>query len=182
MKFLPTNIADVYILEPEVYGDNRGYFMETFREVYFRREGIDVRFVQDNSSLSGKGTIRGLHYQAGDAVQAKLMMVSRGVILDVAVDLRQRSNTYGKHVSVLLSEDNHRQLYIPEGFAHGFAVLSHEAVIHYKCSRYYDPERERGLRWNDPYLGIDWMVTDPVLSEKDRIQPLFNELRPGDLF
>lgn len=182
MKFIPTDIRDVYILEPRVFGDERGYFLETFRREHFEKQGIDVEFVQDNSSLSQKGTIRGLHYQTGEYAQAKLMMVSRGSILDIAVDLRRDSDTFGQYVAVELSEENHRQLYIPEGFAHGFAVVTGEAVIHYKCSRYYHSGAERGIRWNDPELKVDWNVSDPIVSEKDSNQPFFNELKQEDLF
>lgn len=182
MKFISTDIEGVYILKPRVFGDERGYFLETFRRENFEKRGIDVDFVQDNSSLSQQGTIRGLHYQTGNYAQAKLMMVSCGSILDIAVDIRRNSETFGQHVSVELSEENHKQLYIPEGFAHGFAVLSEEAVIHYKCSRYYHFESERGIRWNDPDLDIDWKVYDPILSDKDLNQPYLNDLQPEDLF
>lgn len=182
MKFISTDIRDVLILEPRVFGDERGYFLETYRREYFEEQGIDIDFVQDNTSLSQKGTIRGLHYQKGTDAQAKLMRVSRGAILDIAVDIRQESDTFGLHVAVELSEENHRQLYIPEGFAHGFAVLTGEAVIHYKCNRYYHPEAEHGIRWNDPDLKIDWKVSDPIVSKKDQNQPYFRDLNSGDLF
>ncbi|MEX0769419.1 MAG: dTDP-4-dehydrorhamnose 3,5-epimerase [Balneolaceae bacterium] len=182
MKFISTDIRDLLILEPTVFGDERGYFLETYRREYFEDQGIDVEFIQDNTSLSQKGTIRGLHYQKRKHAQAKLMRVSRGAILDIAVDIRQESDTFGRHVAVELSEENHRQLYIPEGFAHGFAVLTTEAVIHYKCNRYYYPEAEHGIRWDDPDLKIDWRVSDPIVSDKDLNQPYFCDLNSGDLF
>ncbi|MEX1010551.1 MAG: dTDP-4-dehydrorhamnose 3,5-epimerase [Balneolaceae bacterium] len=182
MKWQPTDIEGVSILEPSVHRDSRGYFFESFRQEDLRMRGLDIDFVQDNCSQSVRGTVRGLHYQIGTAAQAKLVLVVRGVILDVAVDLRKSSPSFGSYVQAELSEENHRLLFVPEGFAHGFSVLSEDAVVCYKCSHSYDPDLERGVRWNDPVLGIDWGVPDPLLSEKDRAQPLFKELLPEDLF
>ncbi|MEX1062714.1 MAG: dTDP-4-dehydrorhamnose 3,5-epimerase, partial [Balneolaceae bacterium] len=156
MNFLKTDLDGVYIVEPLLYRDERGYFLETYRDEIFREKGLDMQFVQDNCSFSKKGVVRGLHYQARRAAQEKLIMVCRGEILDVAVDLRRGSPTFGKHISVLLSEKNHRMVLIPGGFAHGFSVLSEEASVYYKCSTYYDHVLERGIRWNDPDLKINW--------------------------
>lgn len=182
MKKIETDITGVFLLEPVVYRDERGYFLETFRKSHFQKFGMTGEFLQDNSSRSQKGTLRGLHYQLPPAAQAKLMMVSLGTILDVAVDLRKDSPTFGRHVAVELSEENHRQLYIPEGFAHGFSVLSDHAVIHYKCSGYYSSDLERGIRWNDPEIDIDWRVDDPILSEKDNKLPFLDDIQPDELF
>lgn len=178
MEIIETNLEGVLLLKPVVHGDERGFFMEAYR-----RENLeeDPGFVQDNLSLSRKGTVRGLHYQI-DHPQDKLLMVMQGEILDVAVDLREGSSTFGRHTSHILNDRNRHQLYIPKGFAHGFSVLSEEALVFYKCSDYYDPGGERGLRWNDPDLGIDWRVDAPIVSEKDRNQPLLNEIESKDLF
>lgn len=181
MEFTPVSIDEVILIQPEVYEDERGFFMETYRESFFSEAGIDVRFVQDNLSMSSRGTVRGLHYQIG-CHQAKLVMVPMGRILDVAVDLRKGSPAFGRHTAVVLSSENRNLLYIPAGFAHGFAVLSEKALVSYKCSDYYDREAERGLSWNDPDLDIDWQVSDPILSEKDRNQPLLKEIPSKDLF
>lgn len=181
MEIVETNIPDVLLLKPEVYRDDRGFFLETFREEYFKERGINVHFVQDNLSKSQKNTVRGLHYQI-EQQQDKLLMVMQGAILDVAVDLRKDSPTFGKHVAMELSFDNKHQMYIPRGFAHGFSVLSDEALVHYKCSDYYYPEGERGLYWNDPKLNVDWKVTDPIISEKDQNQPRLQEINNKYLF
>ncbi|SMO51300.1 dTDP-4-dehydrorhamnose 3,5-epimerase [Fodinibius sediminis] len=181
MNITPTNIPDVLLLEPKVYEDERGFFLETYREEHLRSRGIDVHFVQDNLSKSQKNTVRGLHYQI-DQQQDKLLMVMQGTILDVAVDLRADSSSFGEYTAVKLTGENKHQLFIPKGFAHGFSVLSEEALVYYKCSAYYYPEGERGLRWNDPELDIDWQVEDPIVSEKDQQQPLLDEISKEDLF
>ncbi|MBP3227801.1 MAG: dTDP-4-dehydrorhamnose 3,5-epimerase [Bacteroidaceae bacterium] len=169
MEFIKTAIDGVWILEPRVFADARGYFMETWREEDFNRGvGREVRFVQDNESKSHRGVLRGLHYQRGDASQAKLVRVLQGAVVDVAVDLRQGSPTFGQHVLVELSADNKRQLFIPRGFAHGFQVLSDVAVFTYKVDNRYAPEAECSIRYDDPTIGIDWPLKEGVeLSEKD---------------
>ena len=181
MEIEETNVPDVLLLKPEVYRDERGFFLETYREEYLKEKNIDVHFVQDNLSKSQKNTVRGLHYQI-ERQQDKLLMVMEGAILDVAVDLRQDSPTFGKHTAMELSSKNKHQMFIPKGFAHGFSVLSDNALVYYKCSDYYYPDGERGLLWDDPELGIDWKVTDPIISEKDRYQPRLQEIRTEDLF
>lgn len=171
MNYIKTSIKDVWILEPKVFEDARGYFVETWRESDFNEHiGHEVRFVQDNQSKSSLGVLRGLHFQKGEASQAKLVRVLQGRVVDVAVDLRQDSPTFGKYVMVELSEENMRQLFIPRGFAHGFQVLSDTAVFTYKVDNRYAPEAECSIRYNDPTIGIEWPITDPakvVLSEKD---------------
>ncbi|MDX1586281.1 MAG: dTDP-4-dehydrorhamnose 3,5-epimerase [Balneolaceae bacterium] len=181
MEFEQTEIEDVLLLKPDIFRDRRGIFLESYRKSLFRERGLNIDFVQDNISSSKKGAIRGLHYQIENP-QDKLIMVMQGKILDVAVDLRRSSPTFGKNVTRIISEENRHQLFIPKGFAHGFAVLSDETLVYYKCSDYYNPEGERGLFWNDPALGIDWKVTDPVISDKDRHQPNLNEIPKEDLF
>lgn len=170
MNYIPTAIPDVWILEPKVFNDARGYFMETWREEDFNAHiGHPVRFVQDNQSKSSRGVLRGLHYQKGEASQAKLVRVLQGTVVDVAVDLRKDSPTFGRHVIVELSAENNRQLFIPRGFAHGFQVLSDTAVFTYKVDNRYAPEAECSLRYDDPTVGIEWPILgeDVLLSEKD---------------
>lgn len=170
MKVTATVIADVKIIEPRVLGDERGYFMETWRDNLFREAGLDVPFVQDNQSSSGRGVLRGLHYQVRQP-QGKLVRVIAGRVFDVAVDLRRSSPTCGRWVGTELSADNRRQLWVPPGFGHGFYVLSESAEFVYKCSDYYAPEHERVIRWDDPDLGIAWPLVagvETVLSDKDR--------------
>ena len=171
MNYIATEIPDVWIIEPQVCADARGYFMETWRESDFNAHiGREVHFVQDNQSLSSRGVLRGLHYQRGSASQAKLVRVLQGVVVDVAVDLRQSSPTFGRYVMVELSEENKRQLFIPRGFAHGFQVLSETAVFTYKVDNRYAPEAECSIRYDDPTIGINWPITAPgavQLSEKD---------------
>jgi len=181
IEITETKIPDVLLLKPVVYQDKRGFFLETYREEHFQSHGIQVHFVQDNLSTSQKGTVRGLHYQI-EQQQDKLIMVMEGTILDVAVDLRQDSNTFGQYTAQELSADNKFQLLIPKGFAHGFSVLSDQALVYYKCSDYYNPEGERGLFWDDPDLGIDWEVQTPIISEKDKKQPTLKEIPIKDLF
>ncbi len=171
MEYLPTSLDGVWILTPRIFTDARGYFMETYRKEDFDRHvGYAVDFIQDNQSKSSRGVLRGLHYQRGDLAQAKLVRVLSGCVVDVAVDLRRSSPTFGQHVLVELSEDNQRQLFIPRGFAHGFQVLSDTAVFTYKVDNRYAPEAEASIRFDDPDLGIDWPITAPdelLLSEKD---------------
>ena len=168
MQIAPKKIPDVWTLEPTRHGDERGYFMETFRASHFLERGIELAFVQDNQSRSAKGTLRGLHYQRENP-QGKLVRVLTGEVFDVAVDLRQSSATFGQWVGEYLSADNHRQLWVPPGFAHGFYVLSEFADLSYKCTDYYHPEDDFSLRWNDPDLGIKWPLlhSKPLLSPKD---------------
>lgn len=170
MKYTPTFIPDLWLIEPERHADSRGYFCETFRAADFiRATGIDTTFVQDNESLSVRGVVRGLHYQAGEASQAKLVRVTEGAILDVAVDLRRSSPTFGRYFATELSADNGRQLFVPRGFAHGFAVLSDVAKFLYKVDNYYCPEAERTLLLTDPAIAVEWPVAeaDRILSAKD---------------
>lgn len=169
MRVIETDIEGVVIIEPEVFGDSRGYFMESFSQRAFDREVAPVRFVQDNRSYSRYGVVRGLHYQKEPYSQSKLVSCVVGRVLDVAVDIRESSPTYGKHVAVELSAENRRQLFIPKGFAHGFAVLSGEALFEYKCDEFYHPEAECGIAWDDPTIGIDWRLPkeDIILSPKD---------------
>lgn len=174
-NFIKTEIADVYIIEPTVFGDNRGYFTETYNSADFKAAGLDYEFVQDNQSKSSKGVLRGLHFQKTHP-QAKLVRVISGEVLDVAVDLRKNSPTYGKWVGAVLSSENKRQFMIPRGFAHGFAVLSESAEFCYKCDDFYHPEDEGGIAWNDPDVAVDWMLDgEPILSEKDKKHPTLRE-------
>ena len=178
MNIIKTDIEGVVIIEPKVFGDSRGYFFESYSQRDFDDAVGAVRFVQDNESKSCYGVIRGLHFQKPPFAQSKLVRAVRGSVLDVAVDIRQGSPTFGKHVAVELSEDNRRQLFIPKGFAHGFAVLSEEAVFQYKCDSFYEPGSEGAIAWDDPELGIDWRIPPDrvILSEKDRCHPLLSEL------
>jgi dTDP-4-dehydrorhamnose 3,5-epimerase len=179
MKITTTAIEGVVILEPEVFGDERGYFFESFSQREFEEKVCKTTFVQDNESSSRYGVLRGLHFQKPPHAQAKLVRVVKGKVLDIAVDIRKGSPTFGHHVSTELSGENKRQLFIPRGFAHGFAVLSDEVVFQYKCDRYYVPHSEGGILWNDPALGIDWKLPeeDVFLSEKDKKNVLLNELK-----
>lgn len=182
MDIIRTDIKGLVIIEPRLFKDQRGYFFESFSEREFAQKVAPVSFVQDNESKSSYGVLRGLHFQKPPHAQAKLVRVVKGRVLDVAVDLRKGSPTYGKYEAVELSEENHRQLFIPRGFAHGFCVLSDEVVFQYKCDNYYAPQSEGAVRWDDPDLGIDWRipVEDVILSDKDRNHPGFKEL--GDVF
>lgn len=169
--FQKLKIDDVIYVETKSFSDTRGFFLESFRESFFNKEGITTKFVQDNFSHSKMGVLRGLHYQNNPEAQAKLVIALRGEIFDVAVDIRKNSSTYGNWVGQILSDKKHNMLYIPEGFAHGFSVLSEEANVLYKVSREYSPEQERGIIWNDPDLNIDWKIKNPILSEKDSQLP-----------
>ena len=166
-------IEGLCVIESTVHGDSRGYFMETFSQKDMYEAGLYISFVQDNQSMSTKGVLRGLHFQKPPFTQAKLVRVVKGAVLDVAVDIRKGSPTFGKHVACLLSAENHRQFFVPRGFAHGFAVLSDEAVFQYKCDNYYAPQSEGAIAWDDPDLGIDWQVPteNRILSEKDAHHP-----------
>ena len=178
-NFIKTDIDGVFIIEPTAFGDERGYFMETYQFNDFAAAGIDVKFVQDNQSMSKKGVLRGLHFQK-EFPQSKLVRVIRGEVFDVAVDLRDGSATYGKYVGVLLSAENRRQFFIPKNFAHGFLVLSDEAEFVYKVDDFYHPNDEGGLMWNDPDIAIEWPITDDmevILSDKDKINPRFSEFK-----
>lgn len=178
MRILKTDIERVLIIEPRLFEDERGYFFEAFSERKFAElTGITTRFVQDNESRSAVGVVRGLHFQLPPHAQSKLVRVVRGAILDVAVDIRRGSPTFGRHVAVELSEHNHRQLFIPRGFAHGFSVLEGDAIVEYKCDNYYAPESEGAIRWDDPTLAIDWHISDNevIVSAKDKLNPLFEE-------
>jgi dTDP-4-dehydrorhamnose 3,5-epimerase len=174
MKFHPTPLPGVILVEPDVHRDARGYFLETWHADKYRAAGIDATFVQDNASRSARGTLRGLHYQEPDA-QGKLVRVADGAVYDVAVDVRRGSPTFGRWYGVELSGENHRQLWIPPGFAHGFCVLSAHADFVYKCTTFYSPRSERAVRWDDPDIGVDWPRVDgigePLLSQKDRAAP-----------
>lgn len=177
-KFIKTEIEGVYVIEPTVFGDNRGYFMETYNYNEFKEAGLDMVFVQDNQSKSNKGVLRGLHFQKNHP-QGKLVRVIKGEVFDVAVDLRKDSKTYGKWVGVILSEGNKKQFYIPEDFAHGFLVLSEEAEFTYKCTRFYHPEDEGGIKWDDSDIGIKWPIKENeeiILSEKDKKLKRFYEV------
>lgn len=175
MKIIKTELEGVYIIEPRVFKDARGYFYESWNQKAFEEAGLDYTWVQDNQSKSAYGTVRGIHYQKGDDAQAKLVRALQGRVLDVAVDLRKGSPTYGKHVAVELSEDNHRQLLIPRGFGHGFSVLSDSAVFAYKCDNGYAPKSEGSVRFNDEDLSIDWQIDKgrALLSDKDTRAPSF---------
>ena len=183
MRIEATVIPDVKIITPRRHGDRRGFFCETFRRETLTQAGLDADFVQDNHSRSEhRGVLRGLHYQIPPQAQNKLVRVVRGAILDVAVDIRQGSPTFGQHVAMILSEENFRQAYVPTGFAHGFVTLEPDTEVLYKVTAYYAPELERGISWNDPALGIDWGETarDPILSDRDQANPPLGEV--ADLF
>lgn len=177
MKLVKTKLDDVVLLEPRVFGDSRGFFMESFNRRSFRELGIDLDFLQDNHSLSeSPGIIRGLHFQSGPMAQSKLVRVLSGAIYDVAVDIRPDSPSFGQWIGVVLSEENKRQLLVPKGFAHGFCTLVPNTQVLYKVDQYYSPEHDSGILWSDPDLAIDWPVREPKLSDKDRQLPLLREL------
>ena len=177
MPFHNTPIAGLQVFEPKIWEDDRGYFYESYNQQTFQEAGITAHFIQDNESKSTYGVLRGLHYQVGEFAQAKLVRVAEGEVLDVVVDIREGSPTYGQSFSIILNAENKKQLFIPRGFAHGFLVLSDTAVFCYKCDNFYAKEQEGGIRFNDPALNIDWRI-DPeemILSEKDRVNPMFGE-------
>lgn len=179
MKVIKTDIEGVVIIEPRIFEDARGYFFESFSEREFAEQVCDCRFVQDNEAKSSYGVVRGLHFQLPPHAQSKLVRVVSGRILDVAVDIRKSSPTFGKHVAVELSAENHRQVFIPRGFAHGYSVLSNEAVVEYKCDNYYAPESEGAIAWDDADLAIDWQIPaeEVILSEKDKQHPTLAECK-----
>lgn len=176
MKIIQTKLKGCLIIEPQVYGDERGFFLETFQAERYYEAGIEETFVQDNRSRSSQNVLRGLHFQKTKP-QGKLVTVTNGEVFDVAVDLRPNSDTFGEYEAVVLSGENKLQFYIPPGFAHGFYVISKTADFQYKCSNYYDPTDEGGILWNDPSLNINWPVVAPILSEKDQMQPKLDEIK-----
>lgn len=177
MKVIQTKLKDCVIIEPKVFGDDRGFFMETFQLSRYRdAAGIELDFVQDNHSRSSRGVLRGLHFQKSKP-QGKLVRVVKGEVFDVAVDIRKGSSTYGEWEGVILSEENKRQFWVPPGFAHGFVVLSDVADFEYKCTDYYDPSDEGSILWNDPDLAITWPISDPILSQKDISAPLLEDIQ-----
>ena len=182
MKVIETEIAGVKIIEPDVFGDARGWFCETYNEARYRRVGIENVFVQDNESFSTKGVVRGLHWQAAPHTQAKLVRVIQGAAWDVAVDIRKGSPTFGKHIAVTLTGENRKQLYIPRGFAHGFIVLEDNTLFSYKCDNLYCPSSDRGMRFDDPALGIEWpdIGVPLILSPKDQLHPLLEGVVPWE--
>ena len=180
MQVTKTAIEGLVVIEPKVFEDPRGYFMESYKESFFEENFPHIEFVQDNESKSTRGVLRGLHFQKGGSAQTKLVRVIDGEVLDVAVDLRKDSTTYGQYESVILSAENKKQFLVPQGFAHGFIVLSDTAIFSYKVDNYYDPTADAGLLWSDPALGIDWMITkdEILLSDKDQLLPLLKDTEP----
>jgi dTDP-4-dehydrorhamnose 3,5-epimerase len=178
MNFIKTKIKDLLIVEPKLWKDDRGYFYESYSKRNFDEAGINASFVQDNQSLSQKGTLRGLHAQAGEHAQGKLVRVIKGRVIDVAVDIRKASETYGQHVAIELSEENHLMFWVPPGFLHGFVTLEDDTIFTYKVTSRYNKNSEFGVVWNDPELNIDWGIAaeDIILSEKDKVLPLFKDL------
>lgn len=170
-----TPLKDLMVIEPEIFEDKRGYFFESYNKEKFKAAGILPEFIQDNQSLSQKDVLRGLHLQNPPWEQGKLVRVIKGAVLDVALDVRKNSPTYGKHFSIILSEHNKTQLWIPPGFAHGFKTLENETIFYYKCTQLYNRESETGIKWNDPELGIDWDIENPSISDKDAILPLWTD-------
>lgn len=177
MEFEQTHIEGVVLIKPRVFGDHRGYFYESYREDLYKQVGIKGHFVQDNQSMSNKGILRGLHFQAPPHAQGKLVRVVKGAVLDVIVDIRSGSNTYGEHYSVELNETNKFQLWVPPGFAHGFLTLEDRTIFSYKCTDYYNHASEGAVYWSSPELGIDWGISDPILSEKDNVATHFSEFK-----
>ncbi|MEI7028261.1 dTDP-4-dehydrorhamnose 3,5-epimerase [Paenibacillus sp. y28] len=176
MKLLETKLSGVYILEPKVFGDHRGFFMESYNEKVFSELGLNYNLIQDNQSLSAQaGTIRGLHYQLNPKAQTKIVRALTGAIYDVVVDIRKGSPTFGEWIGVILSEENKRQIIVPKGFAHGICTLVANTQIMYKVDEYYSPEHDRGILWKDPELGIDWPISTPILSDKDKNQPTLKQ-------
>ncbi|HZW40522.1 MAG TPA: dTDP-4-dehydrorhamnose 3,5-epimerase [Ignavibacteriaceae bacterium] len=182
MKVVKTALEGLLVIHPDIYKDDRGYFYELYNKNTFKNNGLTLEFDQDNISKSKKGTIRGLHYQRGSAAQVKLCKTIKGNVLDVAVDLRKNSPTFAKYFMIELSEDNQIQLFIPKGFAHGFVVLSYEAIFHYKCSGIYKKDEERSIFYNDPELCIKWPIDNPIVSPKDKKAPLLKDVPDEDLF
>jgi len=177
LKFKKLKLSGLVLITPDIFADSRGFFMESYNKKVFFQNGITVNFVQDNHSFSQKNVLRGLHFQKPPFAQDKLVSVIRGRVLDVAVDIRPDSPTFGKWQAVTLSAKNHRLFFIPKGFAHGFLALSSHVDFVYKCSELYHPEADAGLRWNDPKIGINWSVKNPIISDKDKIQPLLSQIK-----
>jgi dTDP-4-dehydrorhamnose 3,5-epimerase len=177
MEIEKTEINDLLIIKPKVFEDERGYFFESYNQNIFSNLGININFVQDNQSLSDKNVLRGLHFQNPPFAQAKLVRVIKGSVLDIAVDIRKNSPTYGKHVSIELTERNKTMFYIPEGFAHGFLTLEDNTIFSYKCSNFYNKESEGCILWNDPELKINWNVNNPIISDKDKVGTLFKDFK-----
>ena len=178
MKITKTKLEGVVIIEPDIFGDNRGFFMESWNKKKMAEAGLDYDFVQDNHSRSTvKGTLRGIHFQKGDKAQAKLVCCVKGVVLDVAVDLRRNSPTFKQWVGVELNEENKKQLLIPRGFGHGFVTLTDDVEFLYKADNYYAPEADAGIRWNDPEIGVEWGIENPILSEKDKKNPFLKDCK-----
>lgn len=185
MKFkkIKTEIDGLYIIEPKVFGDNRGWFTETYSKVDFKEFDIDIEFVQDNHSMSAKkGVLRGLHFQKNPKSQTKLIRCTKGKILDVAVDIRKGSPTYKKWVSIELSAENKKQFFIPKGFAHGFLTLTNDVEVQYKVNEYYSPEYDRSIKWDDPSINVNWKINNPILSEKDKNAPLLDDSDANFIF
>ena len=180
MKVINTSLEGVLVIEPQVFGDSRGFFYESFHQAKFRAAGIDTSFVQTNVSRSTRGVLRGLHYQF-PAPQGKLVSVLEGEVYDVAVDIRPTSSTFGKWTAAMLSADNKRHFWIPPGFAHGFCVVSEAATFSYQCTTLYDPKADAAIRWDDPAIGVDWPISDPILSERDRRAPYLADVTPDQL-
>ncbi len=176
MKFTPLDLPGLVLIEPRQFSDNRGYFFESYQQELFEQNGINCSFVQDNQSLSKKNVLRGLHFQVPPFEQGKLVRVIKGAALDVIVDIRKDSHSFGKYVSVLLNEENHHMLWIPPGFAHGFLSLTDDTIFYYKCTNYYNRSSEGGILWNDKELAIDWKAVNPIVSEKDLQLPSFKNL------
>lgn len=176
MKVIETNIPGLLIIEPNVFGDERGYFFESFNSEVFMKAGLEANFMQDNESKSAKGVLRGLHFQEPPYEQGKLVRVARGGVIDVSVDIRKESPTYGQWEAIELTEENKRMIWIPPGFAHGFVTLREDTIFIYKCTNVYHRESENSIYWNDPGLNIDWGVENPTVSEKDKNAPSFEEL------
>lgn len=176
MEVIKTKLDGCLIIRPKIFADERGFFLETYQEKRYQEAGINERFVQDNRSRSTQNVLRGLHFQKNKP-QGKLVTVIEGEVFDVAIDLRPNSKTFGQYESVILTSDNKLQFYVPPGFAHGFCVISPTAEFQYKCTDYYDPEDESGLIWNDPDIGVEWPINDPILSSKDEKQPLLSQIK-----
>ena len=181
MKFIETSIKGLIVIEPKVHGDHRGYFYEAYRDEFFEEAGLPTKFRQDNQAKSSKNVLRGLHYQLKHP-QGKLVRATLGSVFDIAVDLRRNSPTFGKNFGLELSAENFKMMFVPEGFAHGYCVLSETAIFQYKTTDIYHPEDEYGLLWNDPALGLDWLIQDAIISEKDKVLPLLKDINPEHLF
>jgi dTDP-4-dehydrorhamnose 3,5-epimerase len=176
MQIIPTDFDGLFIIQPKCFEDERGYFFESYNQNDFKKNGLNLNFVQDNQSLSHKGVLRGLHFQNPPFAQAKLVRVIKGAVLDVVVDIRKKSKTFGKHFSIELNEHNKTMIYIPEGFAHGFLTLQDETIFFYKCTNFYNKAYEDCILWNDPSLNINWGITNPIVSEKDSLAKPFSQL------